>query len=110
MIELGTNDALCASAPIRSVCGTVTPDYLSREVTGRLQRLADEFPASTSTIFVVPDDHNPSWDPAAVRVVDAYERSHFAHLADWQAAYRPTYFGTADQPHPTSRGAKDCST
>jgi hypothetical protein len=104
VIELGTNDALCPTTHDRSVCGPVGPDYVSRDVTNRLQHFADEFPASTCSIFVVPDDHNPSWNPSEVRVIDAYERTHFAHVADWQAAYRPSYFDTADQPHPNAQG------
>jgi hypothetical protein len=105
VIELGTNDAICPSDPTNGLCGfPVSAGYVSKGVTGRLQTFADEFPKSTCVIFVVPDDHNPSWGPAQVKVIDAYERAHFAHLADWQAAYRPSYFDTPDQPHPNEKG------
>jgi lysophospholipase L1-like esterase len=105
VIELGTNDANCTVAAGNPIlCGTPRP-FDGAAVTGRLQHFNDEFPAKTCVIFVTPDDHNPTWNPANVDVIDAYERAHFPRIVDWQKAYRPTYFDAAD-PHPNAVGQR----
>jgi hypothetical protein len=105
VIELGTNDAACVQLSRPFWCDSVGT-FDAKIVTDRLAHFRDEFGARTCVVFVTPDDHNPGWNPAAVRLIDDYERTHFTHVADWQAAYRPDYFDHPDDPHPNAKGQK----
>ncbi len=107
VIELGTNDATCAApSGNRWACGGLVDHFDAASVTGHLRDFSDAFPSSTCVIFVTPDDHNPTWYPQYVDVIDNFERAHFVHLADWQKAWKPSYFSGTDEPHPNEAGRR----
>jgi hypothetical protein len=101
IIELGTNDAVRIDHP--SPTGDGPPPTLA-DVTGRLDTFAREFPKSTCVIFVTVSTHNPTWSPANAHAIDDHIRSRFAHVADWDRAWKPSYFDTAGDPHPNESG------
>ena len=100
VINLGTNDAnrLLTGLSVLESRQTLTA------VEGRLATFDHEFGPSTCVIFVTVNSHNPSWNPAGARAINAYLRSHAAHLADWDAAWSAGYFDRPDTPHPNEKG------
>jgi hypothetical protein len=101
IVELGTNDAVRIDHPLPT--GDGPPPTLA-DVTARLDKFARELPRSTCVIFVTVSTHNPAWSPANAQRIDDHIRSSFAHVADWDRAWKPSYFDTAGDPHPNESG------
>jgi hypothetical protein len=103
VINLGTNDAnLIAKHEGIGVLEPRPPTM--RDVLGRLDAMAAQFPSTTCVIFVTVNTHNPSWGPTEARTIDDHIRSTFHHVVDWDGAWKPSYFNGADNPHPNETG------
>lgn len=98
-IDLGTNDAQRMGQDF----GPGDPAQTPESVNARLDTFAAEFPATTCVVFVTVNTHNPSWGPVAAQAINDHVRT-FAHVADWDAAWNPADYATADNPHPTAAG------
>jgi hypothetical protein len=96
VINLGTNDAA-------SIAGLNRDNETVDEVNAELDAFDSEFPDSC-VVFVTVNTHNPSWGPAQAAEIDAHIRATFPHVADWDAAYDPSYFDRTDTPHPNETG------
>jgi hypothetical protein len=95
VINLGTNDTRLVAE------GEPLADVLHR-----LNTFASEpmFPL-TCVVFTTVTTHATDWPPSVAAAINAWERTHFAHVADWDAAYNPAYYdGTGDNPHPVELG------
>lgn len=102
IINLGTNDAVRIGHP-----WSVEPHGLTlAQVSENLSTFRSEFPASTCVIFVTIDTHDAAWDPVAAGKINAYIRSKFAHVVDWDGAWSPRYFDQPDDPHPNAAGRR----
>lgn len=103
VIDLGTNDARCATL----ICSGPPPEANTPSlVDARLDAFAREFPASTCVVVTTINSHNPSWGPGNAAQINTHIRATFAHVADWDAAWSPGYFPTRDDPHPDAAGRR----
>lgn len=96
VINFGTNDAA-------SIAGQNLGHETVDAVDAALSAYNAEFPSSC-VVFVTVNAHNPSWGPTQAAAIDTYIRSTFPHVADWDAAYDPSYFDGTDTPHPNETG------
>jgi len=95
VINLGTNDT-------NHITG-LSPQAMS-DVLHRLRAFGSHalFP-HTCVVFVTVSTHMTSWNPTNAAIIDAQIRA-FPHVVDWDAAYQPTYFDSADNVHPNVLG------
>jgi lysophospholipase L1-like esterase len=101
IIELGTNDANHIADPLpKQLAGSRTV----AQVNARLDLFDALFAASTCVVFVTVNTHNPSWHPRYGRAINDHIRAKFAHVADWDAAWKASYFAVPDDPHPNAAG------
>jgi lysophospholipase L1-like esterase len=107
VINLGTNDANRVGIAITGTRDgqpvTIEPAQTIQDIEGRLDAFNAEFPDSC-VVFVTINTHNPSWSPANAAAINDHIRATFPHVADWDAAYDPSYFDLPDQPHPNETG------
>ncbi len=101
VVDLGTNDAVRLNH-----ARPYSPRQTLAEVTGRFQQFSQAYPPGTCVVFVTVNTHNASWNPAGAKAINAYLVSHFAHIADWNAVWSPSYFDQRDSPHPNPKGRR----
>jgi hypothetical protein len=108
VINLGTNDASRIGIPIYGTYHgeqiLIEPAQTIGDITSRLDGFEAEFPSTTCVVFVTINTHNPSWGPSDAQKLNDHIRATYAHVADWDAAWRSTYFDSADNPHPNETG------
>lgn len=100
VIDLGTNDAKHMISPGG---GLVVAQPLSA-IEGRFAEFSREFPSQTCVVFVTVNTHNPSWNPQGAQMINDFIRRTATHVVSWDAAWSPTYFDDADDPHPNEAG------
>jgi hypothetical protein len=107
VINLGTNDANRVGVAITGTRDgqpvTIEPAQTIEDIDGRLDAFNAEFPDSC-VVFVTINTHNPTWSPANAAAINDHIRATFPHVADWDAAYDPSYFDWPDTPHPNETG------
>jgi len=104
VVNLGTNDIarIGAGWPARG-----EPSGTLADAESRLRGIVDAFGPTTCVVVTTIDSHdeNATWDPTgSAAAFDDWIRATFAHVADWDAAFDPSYFDTAGQPHPNELG------
>lgn len=95
VINLGTNDTRYVAA------GTTTLEAVHHNLDVFASHAL--FPR-TCVVFVTVTSIVTTLSPAYADSINDWERTHFAHVADWDAAYNPAYFDAVDGPHPTELG------
>ena len=104
VINLGTNDMARIGVGLPSL--NEPPQSLA-DVEANLAGDVAAFPASTCVIVTTINSHdeNPTWDSTgSVVTFDNWIRATFPHVADWDAAYKDSYFNGLGQPHPNEAG------
>jgi hypothetical protein len=99
VINLGTNDATRISKQLRLPEPTPTLAAIDH----RFDMFSKEFPRTTCVLFVTVNTHNPSWSPRNAAAINGHIRM-FAHVVDWDKAWRSSYFDRPDDPHPNEVG------
>jgi hypothetical protein len=111
IINLGTNDANLIGVDSWATSGGVRfllePAQTVASVNASFDSFISEFAAvspETCLIFVNVNTHNPGWHPENAQALNQHLAAVAPHLVDWDAAWRPEYFGSPPDPHPNELG------
>jgi hypothetical protein len=113
VINLGTNDAHQNGQVVsRTVSGqriVIEPAQTLEQVLARFDAMTAQFSPATCVVLVTVNTHNPSWGPANARAINDHIRAlaqaeDAVVVADWNRGWHPSYFDSANNPHPNTRG------